>query len=227
MKIKLRHVFTTARALLILAIVTMSSAVQAAPYPAPGIVAAIAGPDVDQNGYFDVLGRTSISLEVYDGLSAASGSFGFRFGFYYRDDPGTLIPIFDPADQGPPNQVALVDFVNGLILDANEPVASPSFVQAIFAPKSEPIGFFVQAPGAATALYSDPSLNAGFDVFGAHEVLTAPDAYFLSFPNFAAPAGLPNYLAVMTGIAPVPLPPAVIMLLSALGLLVTRHRSHR
>lgn len=200
----------------------LAASAHAVPFPAPTIISGSAGPDIDGGGYFKTSG-SSLVLEVFDGIGA-SLQLGTRFGFYFRNDSTTLVPVFDVTDQGPSTQSALVDFANGVVFDQDLPPTDPGFIQSVFTPNSSPIGFFIQPLGLSEIFYSDPGLNlGGLDLFGAYQSLNLTGSYYLSFPRLAFPLSEPPiYLGLMSGVMPVREPASLILALSAFGLLRSR-----
>ncbi|MCC7126103.1 MAG: hypothetical protein IT178_14735 [Acidobacteria bacterium] len=197
----------------------------AAPIAPPAILAPVVGADVDVS-YFYAPSGSSLAIELYDLVSIVDPlPIGTRFGIYFRGAPETLIPLFDVADEGPPTQLALINFTDGTVIDLDALVP-----QAGFTPSAAPFGFFMQTQGAnPLLLYSDPGLNpAGFDFFAAFPLTALANGFVLDFTSPTLPAEIPGLqLTVMTGLAPVPLPPALMLMAPALLALGMRRRVAR
>ena len=100
-----------------------------------------------------------ISVEVADVDSIQATS---SFGFYFWDDPGNLITIFDPTDQASdPNDAntfpsAFVSFKDGIVFDFDANVVQDNFTPTL---NPSSFGFFLTVLGET--IYSDPTRNAG------------------------------------------------------------------
>jgi len=172
--------------------------------PAPGTY----GPDdgsiafsPDTDAYF---------FEAFDSLSSLG--VPTRFGFYKTADPSTLVTLFDSADQGPPDQLAWVNFPSGGVVDLDT-----FTLQGTFIPGQESIGFFLELNlGSLLTIYSDPALNAGFDLMASFPDLVNPGVYMLGVEVPDGIGGMVTiYLATASGINHNPIPePSTLLLLS-------------
>jgi hypothetical protein len=130
--------------------------------------------------------RTNVwSFEYYD--SRSSNLFGSEFGFYFADDPTTLIPIFQFLDQGtlPYSQRAYINFDYGIVRDQDD-----SSIQNFFTPSSSDIGFYLSIPTfnagslvTTTTIYTESSRNAGLDLAATFPKLANPSTYMIGFEN--------------------------------------------
>jgi hypothetical protein len=128
--------------------------------------------DIDGDGYFSSNLAFMIAWEIYDSQESLTGS---TFGFFYENDPTTLIPLFDSADAT--GQTAIVDFSGGYVLDFDELA-----VQSIFTHHTSDIGFFLFQDGFSAPLYSNPFFNDGLtDIFGAFPVLATDDSILFTW----------------------------------------------
>ncbi|MBW2281616.1 MAG: hypothetical protein JRG82_12810 [Deltaproteobacteria bacterium] len=114
-----------------------------------------------------------LSFEITDLLGP---TFVSEFGFYYASDPGTITTIFSADDQGPAAQVGAIDFVTGIVHDADAGV-----VESVFTPAAGPIGFVFSfdldpaAPGGEQqTAFSQTALNGGLDLVGTYASLAIP-----------------------------------------------------
>jgi hypothetical protein len=147
------------------------------------------------------------------------GSFTVSgFGFFFVSDPGTLVPIFGPEDQGAAfSQLALVDFSLGQVFDLDTPALQSTFTGG------GPIGFFfsfVPPGGTPLTLFSIPGLNdAGRDAVATFPSLTFPMTYLIGFEAPPPPEGVPLAFEIASGIEPVGEPGAVILLALGMGVI--------
>lgn len=114
-------------------------------------------------------------------------SFESSFGFYRSSDPTTLITIFSADDQdfsgtGDNPQLAIIDFLNGLVIDADEVVLEGE----PFDPGMGAIGFFLTIEDTATGdeltLFTEAERNTvigGLDAFASFRSNTEPNVYLL------------------------------------------------
>jgi len=123
----------------------------------------------------------------------SNGFGGAEFGFYYANDPGTRIAIFDPTDQNPdPNgpgsvqQYAAVDFLSGQVFDYD----AGNTLQSTFAGGTvAPIGFYLTLSQdlvdffgfGFNTMYSQASLNPGDQDMAAAYPLLDGSGYLLGF----------------------------------------------
>ncbi|MCB1843846.1 MAG: hypothetical protein KDI09_12860 [Halioglobus sp.] len=195
-----------------LALFTANALALPFPNPDPGNV----GDDIDGTGYFSVGSAGSLTFELFD-----LGDSNAIFGFYDRDTPATLVPIFEAADAT--GSAAIIDFTAGYVFDVED-----NAIQSLFAPV-DVLGFYLDFAGFM--LYSDPSLNlGGADIMGAFSSIS--DDY-LSLLFFDAPADNPNRSLlswhVISDLAPVsadvPAPATGALTLLALAMLVHWRRT--
>lgn len=133
-----------------------------------------------------------LSIEIADLLG--SGGADSEFGFYFAGAPGTLIPIFEPADQGPPDQTALVSLSGGLVIDGDEGAVQGSFGAVA---SDSTIGFYLTLfPGAVDALtlFTEPLLNPGGGDFAQVFQSLSDDAIFVNFEDFGTSTSLGQYI---------------------------------
>ena len=146
----------------------------------------------------------TISVELFDlfGFFGAPSSFGF----YFESDPTTRIDIFKTGDQGPPDQTAFISFAAGFVVDLDETESTGSIVvESVFAPSSEPLGFFVDLGGVV--LFSEPDLNGGDDAFAVFRFLADPNTLLLGFDFPPDPSiGALTFHLTAGALVPVPEP---------------------
>lgn len=169
--------------------------------------------DIDGTGYF----QTADALTAFEIADIGEDFFvgGNTFGFFFRgadvSNPSNLIPIFGADDVV--GDAAQVNFIGGVVFDIED-----SAVQNIFAGSTEPIGFYLVldiAFGPTPPLFSDPSLNAGFDLMGAFPTLADASTFLLRFTD---PTGVETFgIEIVTDLRPLPEPGT--MLLIGIGLL--------
>lgn len=168
----------------------------------------------DTGDSFLFVANTVWSLEIVD-------QFAGRFGFYFPAAPGTLIELFGTEDQGG-LQAGAIDFTLGGVFDLDA-----SNVQSTFSATTDPgpIGFWYSAVDTATGstytIYSDPGMNGGQDFFGVFPLLGDPfvTALTVEAPSFGilSLTLLKGAVAPSLASAPVPLPAALPLMLSAFG----------
>jgi hypothetical protein len=186
--------------------------------PDPGLF----GPDRDGNGYFSQAGVPTISLELLD-------IAGFEFGFFFQNDPGTLITIFDPLDADPDpggpgsvTPIALIDFTGGFVFDIDE-----NIVQSLFTGSTDNFGFYATLGGGT--VYSDASLNpGGTDWFGAFDILapTVPAGTFAPVFFNMSVVGAPPPPMYIAAVAFIP-EPGTLLSFSLGGLMLVAIRRRR
>jgi hypothetical protein len=142
------------------------------------------------------LGDAAMNVETFDYFGGVAGVES-SFGFYRASDPTTLITIFSAADQdtsgdGSNPQTALIDFINGQVIDLDEMV-----VESIFTPGDGEIGFFLHVVSVSTSdeldLFTQPALNSailGEDAFATWPSETDPGVYLLGAEFNAAELAL-------------------------------------
>jgi len=160
----------------------------------------------------DTAGSVIMGFELVDPLEPAT-----TFGFYFRSDFSTLIPMFDGTDSES-NEVAAADFINGVVIDVDKNLMEMAFVTS-----AGSIGFYINVAG--TTFFSDPLLNpGGRDLFTAFKNIATPTTWEFVFEGVDQ-NGLqaPINLNLIAGITAVPEPSTIalfavvilIMLLSA------------
>ena len=164
-------------------------------------------------------------FEAFDAIP----SLGFlsSFGFYRVADPSIRVTVFDPTDQGPPDQTAYANFLTGGVIDLDANV-----VQTGFTPGFVPVGFFLEinVGGSLLTVFSDPALNGGFDLMAAFPSLGVPGAFMLGVELPDGGGGFSTvYFASISGFTPtaVPEPPVAALLLLGLAIAVPLARSRR
>lgn len=150
------------------------------------------------------------TIEGYDFKDQTTGS---TFGFFFTNDPGTLITIFDPLDKkvGTTKPSAKIDFVNGIVYDKDDNWS----IQDTFTINAASIGFFLK-PNSVHTLYTVASMNNnGLDVAATFPHLTLDKTYLFGFENPYTNAIFA--FEVVKGITPVPEPETAALM--GLGLL--------
>lgn len=163
-----------------------------------------------RSGLFTAGDDLTFNVEFGD-LGETIAPPGFEFGFFFSDDPNTLIPIFETTDAPAGTQSAFVQFDAGgsgfgFVFDNDAGAAQgPSF-----ATTSDVFGFYLDA-GYGTYL-SNPALQGGFDNSAEFPLLADPNAFLIIFEDdLDLSDGVQNTLGVylVDGISPVPVPAAV------------------
>lgn len=173
--------------------------------------------------FLSPLGDPFFSIEVADLLGSAGAAS--EFGFYLPGAPGTLIPIFEPADQSPPDQVALISLAGGFVVDGDESAAQGSFTPAA---GDSAIGFYLTLfPGSADelTLFTDPLLNPGGGDFAQVFQSLSDDTFFINFEDFGTATSLGQYIVSPLAAAVISEPSALALLAAALlGLFILPRR---
>lgn len=172
--------------------------------PLPGTF----GPD-DNSEIFD----PCLCLTSIEGFDINDQTTGSTFGFFFTEDPGTLITIFDPLDKkvGTTKPSAKIDFVHGIVYDKDDNWS----IQDTFTINSGSIGFFLK-PNSVNTLYTIASMNNnGLDVAATFPHLTLDKTYLFGFENPYTNAIFA--FEVVKGITPVPEPETAALM--GLGLL--------
>ena len=201
----------TIKTLLAAAMLFAASNVWAVSVTVPNINPGAYGSDLAGSGLFLSSGLftagddLTFNAEIFDLADGFGG--GYEFGFFFADDPGTLIPIFDPADSTAflGGQSALVDFGGGAVADIDDGLS----LQSTFTPSSQPFGFYL-AVGFAT-YYSDSTVpaQAGEDNVAEFPSLFTPGDFLIGIADDFGQGVQPLGYYQVTGIAPVPVPAAV------------------
>lgn len=149
------------------------------------------------------------------------------FGFFFTSNPGNLIPIFTNDDVGV-NQLALIDFTNGAVIDFDQTLANNGVpaIRSVFAPQPGSIGFYVLNPNIPFPLSTLPSMNpAGLDLAVSFPSLTVPDFYLLGFGVPEDDSFLPLSYNVAIGLSAVPEPSSMLLLgIGVCGVAYVRRR---
>lgn len=200
------------------AAVSASTATATIVNPDPGIF------DDDDGSLYFLPSAEVFSAELFDLLGGGvTTSFGFFFAGADVNDPGNLITIFGPEDQGAPfDQIALVDFIQGMVFDIDD-----GEIQSTFSGFG-PIGFFMSfAPDIPVSLFTDPSLNpGGLDLAATFPFLADPSTYLIGFEApLEGEVPVTLLFEVVSGINQIPEPGAFLILgvgLAGLGFLRPR-----
>jgi hypothetical protein len=186
------------------------------PSPIPGF-----GND-DNSTYFSPNDNV-LAFEFFDLGGIVTGT---EFGFFFENTPGTLVPIFEPADES--GELAFVNFTNviGSVFDAED-----SAVQNLFANQFTDIGFYLSIN--ANTFFTDPALNpGGVDFAATFQNVGDPETYLIGFevPGQDVVLSLDVVAGVDGGggVVAVPEPGTFLLLVSALlGLGAYRKRAKR
>lgn len=124
----------------------------------------------------------SSSVELYDILGALGA--GTTFGFYFVDNPGNLITVFDPADQTTPGNVqsATINFGTGIVRD----IDAGFTLQDLFPVSTSDIGFFlsIETLSGIDTFYTQHVLNTSLSDFSAtFPSLIDANQYLIGFEN--------------------------------------------
>ena len=205
--------------------------------PAP----AAFGPDIAGSGIFTPQNTFFQANEILD-LAAVLGFAGSEFGFFFESTPGTLIPLFEAADENPDPggagdvpQNAAVNLDTGQVLDGDDGFTEQGTFSTV---AGDGIGFYLSltAPEltpvfGAAPIYSVGTLNPGSeDQFAAFPVLTDPSSFLVSFAAEDPSTGSTTVLgySVVTqldSVADVPVPAPLGLILLPLSALLLARRS--
>jgi hypothetical protein len=122
------------------------------------------------------------TVELYDILGGLGA--GTTFGFYFIDNPGDLITVFDPADQTMSGNVqsATINFGTGVVRDADAGFS----LQDLFPVSTSDIGFFlsIETLAGIDTIYTEHVLNPLLlDLSATFPSWTDPDQYLIGFEN--------------------------------------------
>ncbi|MBL26814.1 MAG: hypothetical protein CMM50_04580 [Rhodospirillaceae bacterium] len=191
----------------------------AAAIPTPGGFSDDAGATL-----FTPLSDPFFAIEVSDLLGSVGAAS--EFGFYLPSAPGSLVPIFDSSDQGPPDQVALISLSGGLVVDADAGAAQGTFPALA---SDSTIGFYLtlfQGTPDELTLFTDPLLNPGGGDFAQAFQSLSDDTFFVNFEDFGTATSLGQYIISPIAVAVISEPSALALFAAALlGLFVLPRRS--
>jgi hypothetical protein len=185
------------------------------PPPGPGL-----GPDDGAEVFLPnlnpILNRHVVLIkEAFDPIPAA---IPHEWGFYFQGDATTLFPIFTTSDQAPPEQAAVIDFDNGIVVDLDG-----SSQESAFAPSLGNFGFYLKIdfPGGPLLTFSEIAENAGTDTFASFPFLANPLFRVVAFEVDEQVFSL----QIVDGAVPIPEPSVLVLLGGGLVLLAGAHRS--
>jgi hypothetical protein len=160
-------------------------------------------------------------MTVREGFDAFSATTPHEWGFYFVDDPSTLIPIFTASEVpvGGLNPSARVDFDLGTVQDLDT-----LEIEYSFAPQLGKIGFYIRVDlGREPILsYSQAALNGGVDTFGSFPSTTSELLRVVAFEIDGRVLSLETVHGVCNVI---PEPSVALLLGGGLVLLASRRRS--
>lgn len=157
---------------------------------------------------------------VRETFDAVPTSIPHEWGFYFASDPSTLYPIFSSSDAGPPEQLAVIDFDNGQVVDLDALA-----VDATFTPSLGAFGFYLQIEfnqGSPVLVYSEAALNpGGVDTFASFPFLANP-----LFRQVAFEVREQIYaLEVIDGAIPIPEPTTALLIGAGVAFVAARRRA--
>lgn len=156
--------------------------------------------------------------EAFDPVMA---SIPHSWGFYFAGDTSNRYPIFTSSDEAPPEQVAVIDFDNGQVVDLDTLA-----IDAVFTPSLADFGFYleIEFPAGTLLTFSQAAENSGgVDTFASFPFLANPLFRLVAFE-------VDNQiysLEIVDGAVPVPEPGVGILLGGGLALLAGRRRLRR
>ncbi len=182
---------TTIFCAFLLSFLSIAAVAQAISIPNPS--PAVFGNAIQENGYFYPTSNVAV-FKAYD-LSEQVSNQGFEFGiFYWAQSSIQQVQVFRPTDIGA-GHTSGIFFNTGTIVD----FTSNSLV-GNFSYNNQPVGFYLNI-GSST-LFSDPTLNAGEDLFAAFPWLNGPSASLIGTGNPLLLAfGYPNSDGSVTTLA--------------------------
>jgi hypothetical protein len=157
---------------------------------------------------------------IRETFDAIPDSISHEWGFYFTADPNTLYRIFSTSDAGPPEQVAVIDFDNGEVVDLDS-----LSVDATFTPSLGSFGFYLSVAfneNAPVLVRSEAALNdGGIDSFASFPYLANP---LFRMVAFEVREQIYSF-EVVDGAIPVPEPTTALLLAGGLAWLASRRRS--
>jgi hypothetical protein len=157
---------------------------------------------------------------VRETFDAVPATIPHEWGFYFTSDPSTRYPIFNASDEAPPEQVAVIDFDNGQVVDLDSLA-----VDAAFTPSLGEFGFYLLVEfnaGSPVLVYSQAALNpGGVDTFASFPFLPNPLFRQVAFEVREQIFSL----QVVDGAIPVPEPVTAVLLAGGLAMLASRRRA--
>jgi len=156
---------------------------------------------------------------IRENFDAIPGTIAHAWGFYFTADPGTLFPIFTSSDAGPPEQLAVIDFDNGEVVDLDA-----LSVDSTFTPSLDAFGFYLEIEfnaGNPVRVFSEAALNdGGIDSFASFPYLANP---LFRMVAFEVREQIYSF-EVVDGAIPVPEPTTALLLAGGLAAIASRRR---
>jgi hypothetical protein len=157
---------------------------------------------------------------IRENFDAIPGTIAHEWGFYFTADPSTLFPIFTSSDAGPPEQLAVIDFDNGEVVDLDS-----LSVDSTFTPSLDAFGFYLEIEfnaGHPVRVFSEAALNdGGIDSFASFPYLANP---LFRMVAFEVREQIYSF-EVVDGAIPVPEPTTALLLAGGLAAIAARRRS--